>query len=32
MKNERIKRYPKYKESGIPWIGEIPEHWVICKK
>lgn len=20
-------RYPKYKDSGIEWIGEIPEHW-----
>jgi len=22
-----MKRYPKYKDSGIEWIGEIPEHW-----
>ncbi len=22
-------RYPKYKDSGIEWIGEIPEHWKI---
>ncbi len=22
-----MKRYPKYKNSGIEWIGEIPEHW-----
>ena len=22
-----MKRYPKYKPSGIEWIGEIPEHW-----
>lgn len=22
-----MKRYDKYKESGISWIGEIPEHW-----
>ena len=21
-------RYDKYKDSGIAWIGEIPEHWV----
>ena len=21
------KRYEKYKDSGIEWIGEIPEHW-----
>lgn len=24
-------RYDKYKDSGIAWIGEIPEHWEICK-
>jgi type I restriction enzyme S subunit len=22
-----MKPYPKYKDSGIEWIGEIPEHW-----
>ena len=22
-----MKRYPKYKESGMAWIGDIPEHW-----
>lgn len=22
-----MKRYEKYKPSGIEWIGEIPEHW-----
>lgn len=22
-------RYDKYKDSGIAWIGEIPEHWEI---
>jgi len=21
------KRYPAYKDSGIEWLGEIPEHW-----
>ena len=20
-------RYPKYKESGVEWLGEVPEHW-----
>lgn len=24
-------RYDKYKDSGIAWIGEIPEHWKITK-
>lgn len=22
-----MKQYPKYKDSGIEWIGEIPEGW-----
>ncbi len=22
-----MRRYPEYKESGVEWIGEIPEHW-----
>ena len=22
-----MKRYDKYKDSGVDWIGEIPEHW-----
>ena len=20
-------RYPKYKESGVEWLGQVPEHW-----
>lgn len=24
-------RYDKYKDSGIEWIGEIPEHWKVKK-
>lgn len=20
-------RYPKYKGSGVEWLGEVPEHW-----
>lgn len=23
----KLEQYPKYKESGVPWIKEIPEHW-----
>ena len=26
-----MRRYEKYKDSGIEWIGEIPEHWEIKK-
>jgi type I restriction enzyme, S subunit len=25
------KRYERYKDSGVEWIGEIPEHWDINK-
>ena len=24
-------RYPKYKDSGVEWLGEVPEHWEVCK-
>jgi len=24
-----MKQYPKYIDSGVDWIGEIPEHWTI---
>ena len=26
-----MRTYEKYKESGIEWIGEIPEHWELTK-
>jgi len=26
-----MKKYPKYKPSGVEWIGEIPEHWETIK-
>lgn len=26
-----MRRYEKYKDSGIDWIGEIPEHWEVDK-
>jgi len=26
-----MKRYDTYKDSGIEWIGEIPEHWEVNK-
>ena len=24
-------RYPKYKSSGVEWLGEVPEHWEAWK-
>ena len=25
------KPYPKYKDSGVEWLGEVPEHWEVKK-
>ncbi|KUK62046.1 MAG: Type I restriction-modification system, S subunit [Synergistales bacterium 57_84] len=27
--NADLKPYPAYKDSGVPWLGEVPEHWDI---
>ena len=27
----KYKRYERYKDSGVEWIGEIPEHWGVSK-
>jgi type I restriction enzyme S subunit len=27
----QYKKYPKYKESGVAWLGEIPEDWISIK-
>ena len=27
----KYKQYQKYKDSGIEWIGEVPEHWEVNK-
>jgi type I restriction enzyme, S subunit len=24
---EGLKPYPAYKNSGVPWLGQVPEHW-----
>lgn len=24
-----LPRYPHYKKSGVPWLGEVPEHWAV---
>jgi len=23
----KYKAYAKYKDSGVEWLGEVPEHW-----
>ena len=30
MKNKAMK-YEKYKDSGVEWLGEIPNHWTEVK-
>ena len=26
---EDLKPYSEYKDSGLPWLGEVPVHWEI---
>jgi len=26
---EELKPYPAYKDSGVPWLGKVPEHWEV---
>jgi len=26
-----MKKYPAYKDSGVEWIGEIPQGWITSK-
>lgn len=25
----KYSAYPAYKDSGVEWLGEIPEHWAV---
>jgi type I restriction enzyme S subunit len=25
----RLPPYPRYKPSGIDWLGDVPEHWAL---
>jgi type I restriction enzyme S subunit len=27
--SSRLKPYPAMKDSGVPWLGEVPEHWAV---
>ena len=29
MRDEALRPYPEYKESGVPWLGHTPSHWDI---
>lgn len=24
-----LQPYPAYKDSGVPWLGQVPEHWTV---
>ena len=24
-----LRPYPEYKDSGLPWLGQVPAHWEI---
>ncbi|RJQ26843.1 MAG: type I restriction endonuclease subunit S, partial [Peptococcaceae bacterium] len=26
---KKWQAYPKYKDSGIEWLGQVPEHWEV---
>jgi type I restriction enzyme S subunit len=28
---DTLKPYPAMKDSGVPWLGEVPEHWEVRK-
>ena len=25
----KLNPYPVYKDSGVPWLGKVPEHWEV---
>ena len=27
--HRNLRAYPEYRESGVEWLGEIPEHWAV---
>ncbi|MHB8562393.1 MAG: restriction endonuclease subunit S [Acidiferrobacteraceae bacterium] len=27
-----LKAYPDYKDSGVPWLGDVPEHWEVRRQ
>ncbi len=28
---DELKPYPSYKDSGVPWLGDVPEHWDVVR-
>jgi type I restriction enzyme S subunit len=28
----QYRAYPAYKDSGVEWIGQVPEHWKVKRE
>ncbi len=28
---DEMRPYPEYKDSGLAWLGNVPEHWDVCR-
>ena len=26
-----MRAYPRYRDSGVEWLGEVPEHWGVAR-
>ena len=31
IQNQKFPKYDRYKDSGVEWLGEVPEHWEVCR-
>ena len=29
--SRKLRAYPEYKESGTPWLGQVPTHWTVFR-
>jgi type I restriction enzyme S subunit len=28
----KYQAYPEYKDSGVEWLGDVPEHWEVSAR
>ena len=31
LASKEVKKYPSYRDSGNPWLGQMPEHWKVVR-
>ena len=31
LTTREVKKYPSYRDSGEPWLGQMPDHWKILR-